>query len=80
MLDEKWAKNHAGEKKGVLAETLEANFAGNRSPGVTPEQAAIAVRWLPEGMAYPVNHDQPLAEVPAIANELPEAFDLPAAE
>jgi ParB family chromosome partitioning protein len=80
VLGDKWAKNHAGEKKGVLAETLEANFAGNRSPGVTPEQAAIAVRWLPEGMAYPVNHDQPIAEVLAIPNELPEAFDLPAAE
>ncbi|MFQ5534356.1 MAG: ParB/RepB/Spo0J family partition protein [Sphingomonadales bacterium] len=80
VLGEKWAKTHAGEKKGVLAETLEANFAGNRSPGVTPEQAAVAARWLPEGMAYPVSRDQPLAEAPAIANELPEAFDLPAAE
>ena len=42
--------------------------------------AAVAVRWLPEGMAYPVNRNQPIAEVPVIANELPEVFDLPAAE
>ena len=64
----------------MLADTLEANFAGNRTPGVTAEQAATAARWLPEGIAYPVNHDQPLAEVSTIENELPAAFDLPAAE
>ncbi|MCW9035402.1 MAG: ParB N-terminal domain-containing protein [Alphaproteobacteria bacterium] len=80
VLGEKWAKNHSGEKKDVLADTLEANFNGNRTPGVTPEQAAIAARWLPEGMAYLVNHDQPLAEVPTVENELPDAFCLPAAE
>ncbi len=80
VLGEKWAKNHSGEKKGVLADALEANFNGNRSPGVTPEQAAVAVRWLPEGMAYPVNHDQPIAEANTNeTNDLPEAFNLPAA-
>ena len=77
VLGENWAKNHAGEKKAVLADTLEANFAGNRTPGVTAEQAATAARWLPDSMAYPVNHD--VAEVAAIETELPEAFDLPAA-
>ena len=77
VLGAQWAKNHAGEKKAVLAETLEANFGGNRTPGVTAEQAAAASRWLPDGMAYPVNHD--VAEVAAIETELPEAFDLPAA-
>jgi ParB family transcriptional regulator, chromosome partitioning protein len=80
VLGEKWAKNHSGEKKVVLADALEANFNGNRTPGVTPEQATVAARWLPEGMAYPVNHDQPIAEVPTPeTNDLPEAFDLPAA-
>ena len=80
VLGEQWTKNHAGEKKAVLADTLEANFAGNRTPGVTAEQAATAVRWLPDGMAYPVNHDdRPVAEVAATETELPEAFDLPAA-
>ena len=77
VLGAQWAKNHAGEKKAVLAETLEANFAGNRTPGVTAEQAAAAARWLPDGMAYPVNHE--VAEVPTIETDLPEAFDLPAA-
>ena len=77
VLGGQWAKNHAGEKKGVLADTLEANFAGNRTPGVTAEQAAAAARWLPDGMAYPVNHD--VAKVPTIETDLPEAFDLPAA-
>ena len=61
----------------MLTDTLEANFAGNRSPGVTPEQAAAAARWLPDGMAYPVNHD--VAEVTTVETDLPEAFDLPAA-
>ncbi len=79
VLGEKWSKNHNGEKKGVLADALEANFNGNRTPGVTPEQSAVAARWLPEGMAYPVNHDQPIAEVPTVENDLPEAFCLPAA-
>ena len=80
VLGAQWAQNHAGEKKAVLADTLETNFAGNRSPGVTPEQAAVASRWLPDGMAYPVNHDDlPVAEVAAIETDLPEAFDLPAA-
>ena len=78
VLGGQWAKNHAGEKKAVLADTLEANFVGNRTPGVTAEQAATAARWLPDGMAYPVNHE--VAEVPVIENELPAAFDLPAAE
>ena len=77
VLGAQWAKNHAGEKKAVLADTLEANFAGNRTPGVTAEQAAAAARWLPDGMAYPVNHE--VAEVAAIETDLPEAFDLPAA-
>ena len=77
VLGAQWTKNHAGEKKAVLADTLEANFAGNRTPGVTAEQAAAAARWLPDGMAYPVNHD--VAEVAAIETDLPEAFDLPAA-
>ncbi len=81
VLGEKWSKNHNGEKKGVLADTLEANFNGNRTPGVTPEQATVAARWLPEGMAYPVNHDQPIAEEAATEiEELPNAFCLPAAE
>ena len=81
VLGETWAKNHAGEKKAVLADTLEANFSGNRTPGVTTEQVAAASRWLPDGIAYPVNHDdRPVAEVAAIENELPAAFDLPAAE
>ena len=78
VLGAQWAKNHAGEKKAVLSDTLEANFAGNRTPGVTAEQAAAAARWLPDGMAYPVNYD--VAEVAAIETELPAAFDLPAAE
>ncbi len=80
VLGEKWAKTHKDEKKAVLADTLEANFNGNRTPGVTPEQGAVAVRWLPEGMVYPVNHDQPIAEVATVENDLPEAFCLPAAE
>ncbi len=85
VLGEQWAKNHKDEKKAVLAETLEANFNGNRSPGVTPEQGAVAARWLPEGMAYPVSHDEPVGEFPCpqsneLKPELPDAFCLPAAE
>ncbi len=76
VLGEQWATNHKGEKKGVLVDTLAANFTGNRTPGVTPEQAAVALRWLPEGMAYPANHDDPVSE----SCDLPEAFCVPAAE
>ena len=73
-MGEEWARNHSGEKKTVLADALEANFNGKRTPGVTPEQAAVAARWLPEGMAYPVNHDQPVFE-----ETIPETDELPAA-
>ncbi len=81
VLGDQWAKNHRDDKKGVLAEALDANFNGNRTPGVTPEQSAVAAKWLPEGMAYPVNHDEPVTETssPDII-ELPEAFCLPAAQ
>ena len=34
VLGEQWAKNHAGEKKAVLADTLEANFAGTSPSSV----------------------------------------------
>lgn len=80
VLGEQWAKNHKDEKKAVLADALEADFNGRRSPGVTPEQAAVAARWLPDGMAYPMDHDAPIAETPTVENELPDAFRLPAAE
>ena len=72
VLGEEWARNHSGEKKTVLADALEANFNGKRTPGVTPEQAAVAARWLPDGMAYPVNHDQPVFE-----KTIPETDELP---
>lgn len=75
VLGDEWARNHKDEKKAVLAETLEANFGGQRTPGVTPEQAAVAVRWLPEGMAYPIGHNAAIPE----ADDLPEAFRVPAA-
>ena len=35
---------------------------------------------MPDGMAYPVDHDQPVVETPPVENELPVAFRLPAAE
>ncbi|MBF0250393.1 MAG: hypothetical protein HQL35_07185, partial [Alphaproteobacteria bacterium] len=83
VLGETWARNHRDEKKAVLAETLEANFSGNRSPGVAAEQALVAARWLPDGMAYP-RGETPDAGEPASGepapDDLPEAFRLPAAE
>jgi len=83
VLGETWAHNHRDEKKAVLAETLEANFSGNRSPGVAAEQAAVAARWLPDGMAYPRGETpdagEPVPGEPA-PDDLPEAFRLPAAE
>ncbi len=79
MLGETWSRTHKDEKKAVLADALEGNFSGNRTLGVTPEQAAVAACWLPEGMAYAVDHNRPVVEVPAVEDDLPEAFDLPAA-
>jgi ParB family chromosome partitioning protein len=83
VLGETWARNHKDEKKAVLAETLEANFSGSRSPGVAAEQALVAARWLPDGMAYPRGETpdagEPVPGEPA-PDDLPEAFRLPAAE
>lgn len=59
VLGEAWARSHKNDRKAVLAEALEANFGGNPTPGVTPERAAAATRWLPDGMAYAVNPDAP---------------------
>lgn len=76
ILGDAWARTHRDDKKASLAETLETLFSGQRTAGVTAEQASIAARWLPEGMAY---SDDPDVSDPEV-EDLPEVFRLPAAE
>lgn len=86
VLGEAWSRVHKDDKKAVLAETLETVFSGQRTVGITAEQAAAA-RWLPDGMGFAVNEPgettSPTVSVKTQMPEdddLPEAFRVPAAE
>ena len=87
VLGEAWARVHKDDKKAVLAETLETVFSGQRTAGITAEQAATAARWLPDGMCFAVNEPGETAS-PTVSvkgkmseeDDLPEAFRVPAAE
>jgi len=87
VLGEAWARVHKDDKKAVLAETLETVFSGQRTAGITAEQAAAAARWLPEGMGFAADEPGEIAspgfgvevQIPE-DDDLPEAFRVPAAE
>ncbi len=58
ILGERWARDHAGDKKPVLAAALETAFDPAKSEasiglGQTARDQAAA--WLPPGMAYNAN-------------------------
>lgn len=59
VLGSRWQRDHAKDKKPVLAKALEAAFAGDGAAtlGLDPETAARAGAWVPSGMAYGVSDD-----------------------
>jgi ParB family chromosome partitioning protein len=59
VLGSRWHRDHAKDKKPVLAKALEAAFAGDGTAtlGLDPETAARAGAWVPPGMAYGVSDD-----------------------
>jgi ParB family chromosome partitioning protein len=67
VLGPRWQRDHAKDKKPVLAKALEAAFAGDGTVtlGLDVETAARAGAWVPPGMAYDASADMPL---PADAN------------
>ena len=66
ILGPRWARDHAGDKKPVLAAALETAFDPAKSeacigPGQAPhDNAAI---WLPPGMAYAAAEGSPPADL-----------------
>lgn len=61
VLGARWGRDHAKDKKPVLAKALEAAFAGNAmaTVGLDAETSARAATWVPPGMAYGASHDEP---------------------
>ena len=54
LIGDRWADEHGGDKKAVLAEALEAAFSdqARERAGLTPATAAKTARWLPAGMGF----------------------------
>ena len=63
-LGERWARDHANDKKPALAAALETAFDPAKSIaciGLDQDARDIAGTWLPPGMAYPDYDSDPLA-------------------
>ena len=55
ILGERWARDHADDKKPILATALEAAFDPDKSTnssGLSHAEREAAAAWLPPGMAY----------------------------
>ena len=52
LIGDRWADEHGGDRKAVLAEAMEAAFSeqARERAGLTPAIAAMTARWLPAGM------------------------------
>src|SRR3546814_14848954 len=62
VLGSSWHRDHAQDKKPVLAKALEAAFAGDgpTTLGLGPETAARTAPWVPPGIAHDASqHDLP---------------------
>lgn len=72
----RWQRDHAKDKKPVLAKALEAAFTGDGAAtlGLDPETAARAGAWVPPGMAYGASDDA-LSPGGASDVEAPDAND-----
>ncbi len=81
MLGERWVRDHADDKKPVLADALETAFDPAKSTAcIGFGQAArdSAAAWLPPGMAYGGAHADPGqngAERTGLSDGDPEAAD-----
>ena len=52
VLDEQWAADHGGDKKGVLTKAMHTVFVEGRGISVAKDAIARAMAWLPEGMGF----------------------------
>ena len=61
ILGPRWQRDHAKDKKPILAKALEAAFAGDGAAtlGLDPQTSARAAAWVPPGMTYGESHDEP---------------------
>ena len=76
ILGARWQRDHAKDKKPVLAKALEAAFAGDGTAtlGLDPETAARAGAWVPPGMAYGASDDA-LSPADADTLDAPDRLD-----
>lgn len=76
ILGTRWERDHAKDKKPVLAKALEAAFAGDATAtlGLDPETSARAGAWVPPGVAYGASQDEELTADANDADE-PEKID-----
>ena len=68
ILGDRWARDHAGDKKPVLAAALETAFDPAKSDAcIGLDQAARdqAAAWLPPGMAYDADTAKDIRSIPA---------------
>ena len=54
LIGDRWADEHGGGKKAVLADAMEAAFSdqARERAGLTPATATKTARWLPAGMGF----------------------------
>jgi hypothetical protein len=89
LLGERWARDHAGDKKPVLAAALQNAFDPALSDsciGLAQSARDSAAAWLPPGMAYDekatashsVEPDPELDEANLADGDAEESADLPA--
>ncbi len=54
LISDRWADEHGGGKKAVVADAMEAAFSdqARERTGLTPATAAKTERWLPAGMGF----------------------------
>ena len=54
LIGDRWADEHGGDRKAMLAEAMEAAFCeqARERAGLTPATAAKTARWLPAGMGF----------------------------
>ncbi|MCP1201073.1 ParB/RepB/Spo0J family partition protein [Notoacmeibacter sp. MSK16QG-6] len=59
-IGDKWTNDHAGYKKGELADAMEAAFStdARTRAGLTPATAAKTGTWVPEGMSFAAEPDR----------------------
>ena len=76
VLGARWGRDHAKEKKPILAKAFEAAFGGDGAAtlGLDAETAARAGAWVPPGMAYGASDDEPSSADASPAHE-PDRVD-----